>query len=189
MFWYNYWLGRPWQLHSTQTCGYDAIILCNPFEQLVYPMLKVFLLITELLMSSISILFFSCRVENLSIFTTLFYLAHTARHHAWALHITRYNHANFSFTSDNLTLANILEDRSTILLCKVPNFSIPRSLPMSEIYSAFVAVWDLFCFYIASQCKVLHQTGNFPSCIGPMNFWTECQEPLHSSTSQSLDVC
>ena len=37
-------------------------------------MLKVFLLITELLMSSISISLFSCSVENLSIFTALFLL-------------------------------------------------------------------------------------------------------------------
>ena len=48
-------------------------------------MLKVFLLITELLMSSILISFFSCSVENLSKFTLPW-------HYARALHITRYNY-------------------------------------------------------------------------------------------------
>ena len=53
--------------------------------------------------------------------------------------------ANFSFMFVDSTLANILDDRSTILLCKVVNFtpssfSIPSLLPTSEIYSAFVAV-------------------------------------------------
>ena len=57
MLWCNYLLQRHWQFHCTQTCKYDAIGRCNPFKQLVDPMLKAFLWITECLMHSILILF------------------------------------------------------------------------------------------------------------------------------------
>ena len=80
---------------------------------------------------------------------------------------------NFSFTFVDLTLANLVEDGSTNLRYQGPKFtpsifSIPRFLPTSEIYSALVAVWDIFCFYIA-----MYQAGYFLACIGPMNFRTE----------------
>ena len=56
--------------------------------------------------------------------------------------------ANFSFTFVNLALANILEEGCTILAsgCKMPKnnktqyFQYSTIMPMSEIYSAFVAV-------------------------------------------------
>ena len=57
-------------------------------------------------------------------------------------------HLHFKFVY--LTLANILEDGSTIVTLnssvqgaklKPSSFSIPHLLPMSEIYSSFVAVW------------------------------------------------
>ena len=63
----------------------------DAFEHLIDSMLKVFLLIAELLMSSILITFFSCSVENLSIFTTPFGLTRPW-HYARALHITGYNY-------------------------------------------------------------------------------------------------
>ena len=62
---------------------------CNPFGQLIDPML--FLLITERLMQRIFILFFFWRVEKLSIFTTLLVLT-LPRQYAQALHTTRYSY-------------------------------------------------------------------------------------------------
>ena len=72
----------------TQSVG---AILSSVSSSDIDSMLKVFLFITELLMSSILITFFSCSVENLSIFTTPFGLTRPW-HYARALHITRYNY-------------------------------------------------------------------------------------------------
>ena len=55
MFSYSYLHQGPWR---TQTCRYDAISRCNPFEQLVNLMRKVFLFITEIPMHCILILIF-----------------------------------------------------------------------------------------------------------------------------------
>ena len=64
--------------------------------------------------------------------------------------------ANFSFTFVYLTLAKVLDDRITILRCKVPNFPLVslfhtycQRLNYIEIIFCFVAVWDIFCLYIA----------------------------------------
>ena len=70
MFWHSHLHKRHLQFHCTQTCRYGANGLCNPFEQLLDPMLKVFLLITELLLNRILIFFF-CRVEQPAVFITL----------------------------------------------------------------------------------------------------------------------
>ena len=97
--------------------------------------------------------------------------------------------ANFSFTFVELTIANILEDRCTILLCKVPNFklcifSIPLLLPTSEIYSAFVAVWDIFCFYLPRY----HFTES--SRLLPSMFWSNefLNRSATANTAKSLDI-
>ena len=112
-------------------------------EQLIDPMLKVFLLIAKRLMQSISVLSFLCRVEQPSVFNTLLVLM-LPRHFVQALCITRYNYlCQFSHSNSvDLTLANEHEDGSTILRLEVPNFTpsilgIPRLLPtLSETYSA-----------------------------------------------------
>ena len=98
--------------------------------------------------------------------------------------------ANVSFTFVDLTLANILQDGSTILRCKVLNlapsiFSIPRLLPTSEIYSALVAVWDIFCFYIARYH--IKQVTSYCVLVQRI-FEQKCQEPRYSSIAQSLDI-
>ena len=49
MFWYIFWREGSWQIHCTLTCTFDAISPCNPLEQLVNSMQKLFLLIAELL--------------------------------------------------------------------------------------------------------------------------------------------
>ena len=144
MFWCNYLLERHWQFHSTPTCTYDAIARCNPFEQLVDQMLNVFLLITERLMHSISILFVFCTEMRSPQYLLLCWCSRghdTMREH-FTLPGTMI-FANFSFTFVDLTLANILQDGSTILRCKVlifarSIFSILRLLPTSEIYFAFL---------------------------------------------------
>ena len=90
--------------------------------------------------------------------------------------------------------------RWELLWCKVPNFtpsifSIQQILPTSEI---------CFCcsvrYFLLLHCKVSHHAGNFPECIGPMNFLTEVPralifknypEPGHSWTTflQQHVVC
>ena len=86
---------KDWQFHSSQICRHDAIIVaigrCNPFEQLVDPIPNVFLLVTDRLMHSISILFVFCRDEKLSLFTTPLVLTRP-RNFARALHITTYKY-------------------------------------------------------------------------------------------------
>ena len=64
MFWCNYLLERHWHFHCSETCRYDVIGRCNPFEQLVDPMLKVFLLITEPLMHSILFYLFPAEMRS-----------------------------------------------------------------------------------------------------------------------------
>ena len=66
-------------------------LLVHTFSAACLPNAEGLSLITELLMSSILILFFPCRFENLSIFITLFELT-LPWQYALALHITRYNH-------------------------------------------------------------------------------------------------
>ena len=63
MFWHSHLHKRHLQFHCTQTCRYGANGLCNPFEQLLDPMLKVFLLITELLLNRI-LIFFSAELSS-----------------------------------------------------------------------------------------------------------------------------
>ena len=160
MFWYNYLLRRHWQFLCTQICRYDAICRCNPFQHLVDPMLKVFLLTTELLISSILILFFHSRVENLSIFTTLLELT-LPWHYERALHSTRYNCLCQFFIHVcwlDACQYTWIEYRSTILRCKVPNFTPSTYSTYSTLtanvwnifcFSCTVAVWDMFCFDMA----------------------------------------
>ena len=57
-------------------------------------------------------------------------------------------------------LANILEDGSITLLCRVPNFTpsifcITLLLPTSEIYSAFVVVWDNFVLQDITSSRLI----------------------------------
>ena len=73
----------------------------------------------------------------------------------------------FSLHWSTLSLSTILQYKH----CKfTPSiFSIPQLLPTSEIYFAFIAVWDMFCLY----SQELNHASNFLACISPMNFWTE----------------
>ena len=58
------------------------------------------------------------------------------------------------------------------------SFSIPRILPTSEIYSAFVAVWDSLCLYIARYH--IQQVTSYHLLV--------LQEPRYSSIAQSLNI-
>ena len=149
MFWCNYLVETHWQFHCTQFCRYDAIGQCNPFEQLMDPMLKVFLLITERLKHSTSILFFFCRDEKLSIFTSLLVLTRP-RHYAqaWALHITRYNYlCQFFIHVCRLGACQYTSRWEHNPSCKVLNiapsiFSIPWLLRSLETY--YIHAYSIF---------------------------------------------
>ena len=64
-------------------------------------------------------------------------------------------------------------------------FSIPWLLPTSGIYSAFVAVWDIFCFYIARYC--IKQVTYYHALVQWI-FEQKWQEPQYPSIAQSLDI-
>ena len=78
---------------------------------------------------------FSCSVENLSIFTTPLNVCSGSRcHDTMRKHFTLPGSiicANFSFIFVDLALANVLDDRSTILWRKVPIF------PLVSVFHAY----------------------------------------------------
>ena len=130
-------------------------------------MLKVFLLIAELLMSSILITFFP------AVLRTSQYLPlcsgsrgdDTQCEHFTLPLAGTIICANFSFTFIDLTLANVLDDRSTILRGKVPN--------LFHAYCQRLKYILLCCslrYFLLLHRKVSHQAGYFLSFIGPMNF-------------------
>ena len=147
-------------------------------------------------MHSISILFVFCRDEKPSIYYSVG--AHAATTQCPRPSTSLYQVQRSlpcSFTFVDLTLANILQDWSTILRCKVLNFapsifSILPLLPTSEIYFAFVAVWDIFCFYIARyRIKLVISYHVLVLWVSDQ----KCQEPRYSSImiimiTQSLDI-
>ena len=108
-------------------------------------MLKVFLLITELLMSSILISFFPAVLR-----TSQYLLLRLGSrgHETMREHFTLPGTiicANFSFTCVDLTLANVLEDRTFDVRFRISQQFQYYTLtandgPTSEILSAFVAV-------------------------------------------------
>ena len=137
---------------DTDDSTYGTISRRNHFEQLADPMLKVFLWLQSVW--CVLIFFFSAEFRS-----SHFLLLHSClrcHHTTLRTNTGTIICANFSFTFVDLTLANILGDGRTVLLCKVQNFtpsifSIPLLLPSSEIFSAFVAIWDIFC--ITSQLR------------------------------------
>ena len=105
-------------------------------------MLKVFLLNTELLVKYFNLIF-SWRVENLSIFTMT--LCTSTSYYQVQLPVPIFHSHLWTWL---LPMYLTIGAQSFDVSCRIPSgFSIPSLLPTSEIYSAFVAVWDSFCFY------------------------------------------
>ena len=84
---------------------------------------------------------------------------------------------------------------STILRFKVLNFApsifrIPQLLPTSEICSAFVAVWDIFCFYLA-RYPIMYRSNEFLNRVPRASIFKHSPEPRHSwrTFSQPHVVC
>ena len=78
--------------------------------------------------------------------------------------------ANFSFTFVDLTLANVLDDRSTILRCKVPNLSLVSVFPAYCQRLKYILLCCSLRYFLLLHRKVSHQAGYFLSFIGLMNF-------------------
>ena len=136
---------------------------------------RSFLLITELQMQSILILFFVCRVEKLSVFTTPLEIM-LPRHYVQALHITRYNHLCQFFLSRFVDLMLL-----TIYLVKMGSQSFGVrcriSLPIFLVFHdycrrslKYILLLLQFEIFSALRRKVSHQAGYFLAYVGPMNF-------------------
>ena len=126
-----------------RTCRLDAIGLCNPLEQLINPMLKVFLLIAELLIHSI--LIFSIAGQP-SVLTTHLVLTRP-RHKHCALPGT------ITFTPSIFSIPWLQLD-----YCQ-------HSLKYIFCIYCSLKYFPLYCIY----CKEYHQVGYFPACISSMN--------------------
>ena len=106
---------------------------------------------------------FNCTASEVKYFNLIFFLKsweplnnyHSVQAHAAMTLWARTSHYQvqlsvpiFQFTFVDLMLAMWRKEHNSLIGAKFPSsFSIPRLLPTSEICSAFVAVWDIFCFY------------------------------------------
>ena len=111
-------------------------------------------------------------------------------------------YANFSFMFVDLTLANVLDDRSTIIWCRVPNFPVVSVfhgfLPTSEIYSALLQ-YEIFSAFtsqgIASSrsrlLPIIYGSDEFLNIVSRASIFKHRQEPRHSwrTFSQPHAVC
>ena len=165
-------------------------------------------------MQSILILFFFCRVEKLSIFTTPLVLTR-ARHYARALHITRYTYlcqhfihvcrldaCQYTWRWDHNPSVKGAEFHAQYFQYSAIAGNL---LLTSVICSAFVAVWDIFCFY-TTRYRIRWSSRLLPSKASM--YWSDeflnrslevprasifkhCPEPRHSGRtfSQPHVVC
>ena len=126
---------------------------------------------------------FFLRVEKLSIYSISLVLTRP-RHCAQALHTTRYNYLRRSLIHvsrlDACQYTWFGKTQSFGVRCQIshPVFSVFHCYFQRLICSAYVAVWGIFCFYIA-RYRIKQVTGYFLACIGPMNFEQKCQEPRY----------
>ena len=157
MFSYNLLLERHWQLrvHCTHTCRYEAICpfgRCNPFEQLVEA--KGLSFNQRAFLCKVFWFFFFLQSWK-ALFTTPLVLT-LPRHYVQALHITRYKylcqwfHSFCRLDAGRLPMCVKMGAQFFGVRCWIshPEFSVFHDYCQRRLkkYSAFVTVWEIFCF-------------------------------------------